>query len=76
MTVAPGGAVTSTKASTRPPGASTSAPLRARNGSAGWLSRAMTRTSMILYFYCNDSALAAIDEAKPDPFIGRGRDIE
>ena len=42
----PAGAVTSTKTSTRPPGASTSAPLRAWNGSAGWLSSAMTRTSL------------------------------
>ncbi len=41
----PGGVVASMNASTRVPGASTSAPPRARNGSAGWLSRAMTRTS-------------------------------
>ena len=41
----PGGAFTSTKASTRLPGASTIAPLRARNGSDGWLSIAMTVTS-------------------------------
>ena len=46
----PAGAVTSTKASTRPPGASTNAPLRAWNGSDGWLSMAMTRTSAPLNF--------------------------
>ena len=68
----PAGAVTSMKASTRPPGASTSAPLRARNGSAGWLSMAITRTSCPSNFDCNDSALAAVDEAKPEPFVGPG----
>ena len=51
----PAGAVTSMKASTRPPGASTSAPLRAWNGSAGWPSMAMTRTS-------SPSILTAITE--------------
>ena len=43
--VEPGVAVASIKTSTRPPGASTSAPPRAGNGSAGWPSRAMTCTS-------------------------------
>ncbi len=43
--VEPGEALTSTNASTRPPGAKTMAPLRAEKGSAGSPSRAMTRTS-------------------------------
>ena len=72
----PGGAVASMNASTRVPGASTSAPPRARNGSAGWPSRAMTPDIVTLYFQSNDIALAPIDEAKPQAFIGAGWDIQ
>jgi hypothetical protein len=68
----PGGAVTSTKASTRLPGASTIAPLRARNGSAGWLSIAMTVTSTDSSLQRDDSAPAAVDEAKSQALIGSG----
>ncbi len=54
----------SMKTSARPPGASTTAPLRARNGSAGCPSSAITRTSMIFDFYRDNIALKAVDQGE------------
>jgi len=48
---------------------------RARNGSAGWPSRAITRTSCPSSFISNDIALAAINKAKSQTFVGASGDI-
>ena len=66
----PGVAPASTKASARPPGASTIAPFRAGNGSAGSLSRAMTRTSNPSIFTAMTVRWQPLMNRNQQPFTG------
>ena len=61
--VEPGGAVASTKASTRVPGASTSVPLRAKKGFARLAVQGHDANLIFFYFYSNNIALKAIYKA-------------
>jgi len=64
------------KTSVRPPGASTSAPLRAGNGSAGWPSMGHDLNFVVFYFECDDIAVAAIDEANLRRLVDAHRNIQ
>ena len=66
--VVPPAVVTSTKASVRPPGASTSGAVAGQER-LGRLAVDGHHPDVVLFdFDRNDSALAAIDKAKPEPF--------
>ena len=72
----PGGAVTSTKASTRPPGAIRNAPFRARKRFCRPTVESHHPHILTLEFDGNDSPLAAIDKAKPQALVEARREIE
>ena len=64
------------KTSARPPGASTSGAVAGQERLGRLAVQGHDPDVMVFDFYCNNIALKAIDEAKPEPFIGAGWNVE